>query len=105
MIESIITIVVAIFASTGFWSWLSNRSQGKTARDRLLVGIAHDRIVQLGEQYIQRGWITKDEYENLHDYLYIPYKELGGNGTARKIMEDVSRLPFKKRRGTDEAFE
>lgn len=105
MIEYLVTIVVAIFASTGFWSWLSNRSQGKSARDRLLMGIAHDRIIQLGEHYIQRGWITEDEYENLYDYLYIPYKEMGGNGTAQKVMEDVKRLPLKKRRGTHETVE
>lgn len=96
MIEYLVTIVVAVFASTGFWSWLSNRFQGKSARDRLLVGIAHDRIVALGETYLNRGWLTKDEFENLHDYLYVPYKEMGGNGTAKKIMEDVCRLPLHK---------
>ena len=48
-----------------------------------------------GECYIQRGYITKDEYENLHDYLYLPYKKLGGNGTAEKIMKEVDRLSLK----------
>lgn len=40
----------------------------------MLKGLGHDRICYLGECYIQRGYITKDEYENLHDYLYLPYK-------------------------------
>ena len=44
---------------------------------------------------MQRGYITKDEYENLHDYLYLPYKKLGGNGTAEKIMKEVDRLSLK----------
>lgn len=57
-------------------------------------GQGHDRIVYLGGKYIQRGGITRDEYENLHDYLYEPYKSLGGNGTAQKIMNDVENLPI-----------
>ncbi len=62
----------------------------------MLRGLAHDRICYLGEFYLKNNSITKDEYENLHDYLYIPYKELGGNGTAEKIMSDVKKLPLKR---------
>jgi hypothetical protein len=51
--------------------------------------------VYLGTQYIKRGYVTKDEFENLHDYLFVPYKKLGGNGTAEKVMDDVKRLPMK----------
>lgn len=29
----------------------------------MLIGLAHDRIVYLGMSYIDRGWITQDEYE------------------------------------------
>ena len=65
-------------------------------QDKVLRGLAHDRIITLGEQYLARGVITKDEYENLHDYLFVPYKNLGGNGTAEKMMEEVEKLPMKK---------
>ena len=57
-------------------------------------GLEHDRITYLGGKYINRGGITKDEYENLHDSLYIPYKALGGNGTAEKFMHDCEKLPI-----------
>lgn len=33
-------------------------------------------------------------YENLYDYIYLPYKALGGNGTAEKVMKDVDNLPI-----------
>lgn len=62
----------------------------------MIRGLGHDRIIELGSRYIQRGYITKDEYENLHDYLYKPYKELGGNGTAEKIITEVKKLPLSK---------
>lgn len=64
-------------------------------QDKVLRGLAHDRIITLGEQYLARGDITKDEYENLHDYLFVPYKNLGGNGTAEKMMKEVEKLPMK----------
>jgi hypothetical protein len=60
-----------------------------------LIGLGHDRVVYLGLKYIERGYITDDEYENLHDYLYIPYQLNGGNGTAKKIMDEVDKLPIR----------
>lgn len=97
----ICTVVAAIFASTGFWAFLTYLMQSKDTMDRaeaqMLKGLGHDRICCLGESYIKRGYITKDEYENLHDYLYLPYKKLGGNGTAEKIVKDVSNLPLREK--------
>ena len=61
----------------------------------MLVGLGHDRIVYLGLKYIERGWITHEEYENLNEYLYVPYSKMGGNGSAERVMENVRKLPFK----------
>ena len=69
----------------------------RTAESNMLMGLGHDRIVFLGQQYIKRGYITKDEYENLHDYLYKPYSELGGNGTAAKVMKEVEGLSLREK--------
>ena len=52
-------------------------------------------LVFYGMQYIERGWITKDEYDTLQD-LYKPYKKLGGNGSGTKIMNEVEKLPLKE---------
>lgn len=97
--QYIVTVIVAVFtsvfASTGFWSWLTAKNSGKTAEKQLLVGLAHDRIIAQCEMFIARGYITKDEYENLHDYLYVPYIAAGGNGTAKKLMGDVDKLPVR----------
>ena len=45
--------------------------------------------------YIDRGYVTQDEYENLQVYLYEPYEEMGGNGSARRVMEEVRKLPIR----------
>ena len=46
--------------------------------------------------YIERGWITHDELENLYEYLYKPYENLGGNGSAQRVMREVEKLPIRK---------
>ena len=92
VLQTLVTIVCAVLASSGFWAWLQKKDDKKSLQSQMLIGLAHDRIVYLGMEYIERGWITKDEYENLNDYLYEPYKALGGNGSAKRIMEGVNRI-------------
>lgn len=96
----IVSIVGAVFASTGFWAFLTamiqRRDKKESAESAMLKGLGHDRICYLGSCYIAQGYITKEDYENLHDYLFIPYKKLGGNGTAEKIMKEVEKLPLKE---------
>lgn len=96
-VQMLVTIICSVLASSGFWAYFQKRSDKKDDESRLLVGLAHDRILFLGSKYLERGGITEDEYENLYDYLYIPYKKLGGNGSAERVMTEVMRLPIKMR--------
>lgn len=93
-IKTAVTVLVTLLGSAGFWGYLEARRSKKSANTRLLVGIAHDRIVFLGMKYVERGYITRDEYENLNDYLFEPYSEAGGNGSAKRVMEEVRKLPL-----------
>ena len=90
------SVLIALVSSTGLWSYIANYRNKHDAKTRLLIGLAHDRIIYLATKYISRGYITPDEYENLHDYLYVPYAENGGNGSAKRVMEQVKALPIKK---------
>ncbi len=93
-VQTLVTIIVACIASSGLWGFLGKKTDKKSANTKMLVGLGHDRIVELGMKYIERGYITQDEYENLHDYLFIPYEKLGGNGSAARIMKAVDKLPI-----------
>lgn len=95
VVQIVIAVVTSVLASSGLWTYIQKKADKKDAKSRLLLGLAHDRIIFLGSVYIERGYITKDEYENLHDYLYLPYSEMGGNGTAKKVMQAVDRLELK----------
>lgn len=91
----IVTFLCAVLASGGLWSYLSARADKKDNKTMMLIGLGHDRIISLGMGYIERGWVTQDEYENLYEYLYKPYKALGGNGSAERVMKAVQNLPIK----------
>lgn len=94
-LQMVITIVCSVLASSGFWAYLMNKRDKKDAKTRMLLGLGHDRIISLAMEYIGRGWITQDEYEDLNKYLYIPYQEMGGNGTAERIMTEIRKLPIR----------
>lgn len=91
--ELALTILGSFLASSGFWAFIQNRQERKSARTRMLLGLGHDRIISLCEKYIERGWITYSEFENLDKYLFKPYVDMGGNGTAKRMMAIVSNLP------------
>ena len=92
--QVILTIVTAILASSGLWAFISSRLDKNSSERELLVGIGHVELVFFGMQYIERGWVTRDEYETLQD-LYKPYTKLGGNGSGSKIMHEIEKLPIR----------
>ena len=91
-IQSIITMIITVLGCNAFWAWLQSKNTKKTARDRMILGLGHAEIFRTAERYIHRGAITVDELEDLEKYLYKPYSELGGNGTASAIVEQCKHL-------------
>lgn len=94
--ELFVTVLCSVIASSGLWAFIQRLTEKKDVKTQMLIGLGHDRIVFLGMSYIDRGWITQDEYENLNDYLYKPYQKLGGNGSAKRIMEEVNKLEIRR---------
>lgn len=92
--QIIVTIITALLASSGLWAFLGKSIERSSAERELLVGIGHIELVFFGMQYIERGWITREEYETMQD-LYKPYVKLGGNGSGTKIMKEVESLPIR----------
>ena len=94
--QVIITVFSSVLASSGLWAYITKRLEKKDVKTEMLIGLGHDRIMYLGMAYIERGYITSDEYENLYEYLYKPYEKMGGNGSAKRIMNEVNKLPIHK---------
>lgn len=95
-LQIVLAVFSSVLASSGLWAYLMKKSEKKDVKTEMLIGLAHDRIVYLGMKYIERGYITQDEYENLREYLYDPYHKIGGNGSAERVMKEVDKLPIRK---------
>lgn len=94
-VEVVLTVVCSVLSATGLWTFLQRRLDRKDGKTQMLIGLGHDRIISLGMEYVTRGWVTQDEYENLKVYLYEPYVKIGGNGSAERVMKEVDKLPIK----------
>ncbi len=97
VLQSLVTLILGIGGWGGLWTWLQRRDRTRAATDRLQRGLAYREIVRTGIAYIERGWVTVDEYEEFRLYLYEPYKALGGNGVTERIMAEVTNLPIRTR--------
>lgn len=99
--ELILALAGIVFGATGFWTFLwqiiDKRNRKHDSLTKLILGLGHEKILELSFKYISRGYITEDEYSDLMKYLYEPYVDLGGDGTVEKIVEgEVKKLPIKK---------
>lgn len=55
-----------------------------------------DRILYLGDRYIERGEISIEEKMLLHKMHKVYHSRLNGNGDADVMMEAVDELPLKQ---------
>lgn len=101
ILTALVSIFGAVMGSSGFWALMQKRAEKEaqekeknSAQSKMLRGLGHEKIMERGMRYIERGWVTRSEYEDLFMYLYEPYIDLGGNGSAKKVMDDVKRLPI-----------
>ena len=102
----IITIIGFIFASNGFWAFLTSRSQRKKVnlekieqdieiQKKSNKALLHDRLTEVCLVCIKRKYVTPNEMDNV-EYMFKPYEELGGNGTVKKLVKDVRKLPVRE---------
>lgn len=61
--------------------------------ENAMISLQHDRLYQLTEMYIMRGYVTLDELDNL-EYIFKSYRELGGNGSGERRYQLVQKLPI-----------
>lgn len=102
IITALVSIFGAVMGSSGFWTLMQKKAEKESeekeknsASNKMLRGLGHEKIMERGMMYIERGWITSSEYEDLYAYLYEPYTALGGNGSAKKVMDEIKKLPLR----------
>ena len=85
--------VTALLGGSGIWAWLKTRTDRNDSEDKLLLQVARNQLVAQGRLYLDRGYITMDEYEE-YESEYDIYSRLGGNGLARRVFKQVDELPI-----------
>ena len=64
------------------------------AIEKMVRGLAHAKIVEVGKRYLEQSRITLDDLDEFNHYLYYPYSAMGGNGYAKKVAEEVNKIPL-----------
>ena len=59
-----------------------------------LVALLRDRLIQTYREYEVKGEISILDKENIED-MFKQYENLGGNGTVKKMYEELLELPTK----------
>lgn len=93
-------IILAILGSSalaaiisGIFSLLVSRQHkenGVAAGVRILL---YERIKFLGTRYVEKGYVSNDDYEDLLKMHRVYHNPLKGNGFLDDIMEQVKKLP------------
>lgn len=86
-------LITTVLSGPGIWAWAKTRTQRNDSEDKLLLQVAKNQLVYQGRKYLKRGYITMDEYAE-YESEYRVYSDLGGNGLARRIFEQVDDLPM-----------
>lgn len=91
--ELVNPVITALLGSSGIWMWAKTRSDRSNSEYQLLLEVAKNQLTVLGRSYLERGYITMDEYEE-YEAEYKLYSALGGNGLAKRVFKQVDELPM-----------
>ena len=83
-IQELFALILAVL--TWLWQTLLRRKQENDEIKEGMMALLHDRIYQACSFFIARGWCSPEDRSNL-EYLYKPYKELGGKSLYKKCLE------------------
>jgi hypothetical protein len=82
---------------TGAIGWLLKRVYGWKKEQELvkqgMLALLHDRLYQACQYYLKQRYCSIDDRDNL-EYMFRPYKKLGGNGTGEELYNRCMALPY-----------
>lgn len=86
---------------SGAVAWLGRKvHRWKQEQDLVkqgMLAILHDRLYQACQYYLRKGYCSIDDRDNM-EYMFRPYKALGGNGTGEELYNRCLALPYEPER-------
>ena len=96
VMETIAGIVIAVFASSGFWQYVlykvQKRDRGKSAVDRALMYLLRQNLISRCDYWLDLDSIPINEWTSIVEENAI-YHELGGNGDLKGRMDTLEAKP------------
>ena len=88
--EAMAAITAAVaFCLKKVYAWKNEQDLVKQG----VLAILHDRLYQACRHHLQCGYCTLADRDNL-EYMFRPYKALGGNGTGEELYNRCLALPY-----------
>lgn len=97
IIFNLITCVMSLLAGALFAIIKSKMKSDKRVDDAIKNGLRcllREEIIRICDRCLERGSVNIHSLESLDDLLE-QYSALGGNGMAKKLIEDVKKLEIK----------
>lgn len=95
-LQTLLTILGTILASSGFWAYIQERSKRKAAENKhnnletqMLIGLAHDRIKVGSASDIQSGDTVKTFSK---DYKTVTTVYANGNQLVKTFSDDMKTI-------------
>ena len=93
LVTSLLAFVVKHLYNT-----VKKQQEREQVREEGIKALLHDRIYQVGNFYLTRGYCTIEDRDNL-ECMFRPYVGLGGNGTGQDIYDRCRKLPYGPEKG------
>lgn len=98
MTDILLTIVITVIASSGFWTFVNNRLTERKRKDSAEIkgikALLYTQINHECHKVLSQGYVTQEQYDDIL-FLFTPYEGLNGNGRAKKLWDEVQKLPLR----------
>lgn len=91
------TYTIALPILLGYIVWLlKNQKKDRDANSKGTMLLLRVQLFEYHTKYMELGYIPSYAYDNFIE-MYDAYHDLGGNGVATKIKQEIETLHLKKR--------
>lgn len=88
-----ITYTSALPIVLGYIVWLlKTQINAKSAEKVALMFMLRMMLVALRDRYVDKGSVTKQEYDDYMEVYELYHDKFNGNGLGTRMMEDVNKL-------------
>lgn len=95
LIAALSSSALAAIISGVFTLLLARQKKGNSIEAGVRI-LLYDQIKYRGNHFIERGYVTRDEYEDLIKMHEVYHTALDGNGYLDNLMLEVNKLPHSK---------